>query len=1015
MKSIFAGVACAAISGLSVLPSFAATTGRQLTGQHAPAMTPALSPEAAQKKFTVPQGFEVRLFASEPMVVNPVAMTWDERGRLWVVELYEYPLGAKPGEKPRDNVKILEDTDGDGRADKVTVFADGLNLATGIALGDGGAYVGQAPHLLFFKDTNGDDKADEKKIVMTGFGLEDRHELLNGFNWGPDGALHMTHGVFTISKVKNPDNPDAPEVLMTAAVARFFPKTKKFEIVSEGASNQWGVDWDASGNPFVSACVIDHLFHMAPGGIYVRQAGNPPNPYAYELLPSIVDHKHHMAAYAGIQVYQGNQYPAEYKGTILMGNIHDNSVHQDRLTPNGSTFKASFVRDFVRANDGWFRPVSTQVGPDGCVWIMDWYDKYPCYQNANADPEGVDRAHGRIWRIVHTGGKADAKVPPREGGLNLANASNEDLAHVLKQENVWYRRTAQRILNDRARAGTDLSAIRPILRELFGKDEPLETRMAALWTAFSTGLLTEEDLDLAAASDLAPARAWAARFIGERGEQSEQAYRRLARLAADPDASVKLAVATAVRQFVSSSLTVDSKPPGPVMSQGVAFVLSSLIKQPGVANDPVIPFMTWMALEPLAPRLGPQILEFFVGNGIEHSDMSAKMLYKIARRLCDTQDPVPVGWMLTFLEKTPKDSAVILRATLDGLIEGQRGKVTLPAEMKPEALSGLMKHADKEVVSRAQRLGAMWGDVGALRASIDVLEGKDAPVEQRVATIQSLRQIKASQESSTMIRDAFVKLIGNSEERVAVEAIRGIGEVGGDDVPKFLLANWRQSSPAKQRATAEVLTSRREWTEEFLRAMENQKLSASEVPAPVIRSLINSKDEAIRARAAKAIGRVREANADKAKVIAAKKAVVANGAVDLKRGHELAKQVCFTCHKLYGEGADVGPDLTGVGRATLDALLNNVIDPNQIVGAGYENVEIETKDGRNVSGRLIEETDSRIKLLAAGPKEEVIAKSDIASKKVSELSVMPEGLENMEDADFRNLMQFILRPPQERQ
>lgn len=1014
MKSFFAGIACAAISGLSLFPSFAATTGRQLTGQWAPATTPALAPEVAQKKFAVPKGFEVRLFAAEPMVVNPVAMTWDERGRLWVVELFEYPLGAKPGEKPRDNVKILEDTDNDGRADKVTVFADGLNLATGIAIGNGGVYVGQAPHLLFFKDTNGDDKADEKQIVMTGFGLEDRHELLNGFNWGPDGALHMTHGVFTISKVKNPDDPDAPEVLMTAAVARFFPKTKKFEVISEGASNQWGVDWDAGGNAFVSACVIDHLFHMAPGGIYVRQAGNPPNPYAYELLPSIVDHKHHMAAYSGIQVYQGDQYPAEHKGTILMGNIHDNAIHQDRLTPNGSTFKASFVRDFVRANDGWFRPVSIRVGPDGCVWIMDWYDKYPCYQNANADPEGVDRAHGRIWRVVHTGEKPGSKVPSHPDGINLGKLSDEELARTLKHANVWQRRVAQRILSDRARAGGDLSAIRPILKDLFNASETQETRMAALWTAFSAGLLSEEDLDNVAGSDLAPARAWAARFTAERGEQSEPNYRRLYKLSTDPDASVKLAVASAVRQFVSGNLTVDTKPANPVMTQPVSFVLSSLVKQPGAGNDPVIPFMTWMALEPMVTRLAPQVLEFFVGNGVEHPEMSAKLLYKIARRLCDTQDPERVGWMLTFLEKTPKDSAAILRSTLDGLIEGQRGKVTLPAEMKPEVLSTLMQHADKDVVSRAQRLGAMWGDPAALRASIAVLDGKDAPVEQRVATIQSLRQIRASQESSAMIREAFVKLIGHSEERVAVEAIRGIGEVGGEDVPKILLANWRQQSPARQRATAEVLTSRREWTEEFLGAMENKKLSASELPAPVVRSLMNSKDQAIRTRAAKAIGRVREANADKAKVIAQKKAIVMSGPVDLQRGHELAKQACFTCHKLYGEGADVGPDLTGVGRATMDALLLNVIDPNQIVGAGYENVEIETKDGRTVSGRLVEETDSRIKLLAAGPKEEVIAKSDIASKKVSELSLMPEGLENMDDADFRNLMQFILRPPQER-
>lgn len=1009
MKSFLLAAAIA----LSFGQSFAAT-GKQLSGQWAPATTPALAPDVAEKKFTVPQGFEVRLFASEPMVINPVAMTWDERGRLWVLELYEYPLGAKPGEKGRDQVKVLEDTDNDGRADKVTVFADGLNLASGLALGNGGVYVGQAPHLLFFKDTNGDDKADEKEIVMTGFGLEDRHELLNGFAWGPDGALHMTHGVFTISKVKDPYRPQEAEVLLTAAVARFFPKTKKFEIVAEGASNQWGVDWDAAGNPFVSACVIDHLFHMAPGGIFVRQAGNPPFPYAYELLPSIVDHKHHMAAYAGVQIYQGNQYPADYKGTILMGNIHDSSVHQDRLTPKGSTFKASAIRDFVRANDGWFRPVSTQVGPDGCVWIMDWYDKYPCYQNANADPEGVDRERGRIWRVVYTGGKAGAKVPPHPEGMNLAKLSNDDLARTLKHPNIWQRRMAQRLLNDRASAGGDLGSVRPILKELFATSETPETRMAALWTAFSAGLLNDEELDGVAASDLAPARAWAARFTGERGEQSEQIYRRLYKLSTDSDPSVKLAVATALRQFVSGSLTLNTPPANPPAAQGLALVLSSLVSQPGAGDDPLIPFMTWMALEPVVEKNARPVLAWFVGNAIDHPEMSAKLLYKIGRRLCDTQDPEKVGLMLTFLEKTPKDSALILRSTLDGLIEGQRGKVTLPAEMNNAVLADLMKHSDRDVASRAQRLGALWGDTGALRASIAALEDNSAPAEQRVATIQSLRQIKASPESSTMIHDAFLKLASNPNDRIAVEAIRGMGEVGGQDVPKALLQGWTNFSPAKQRAVAETLTSRREWTEEFLGAIEKKTLSASELPAPVIRALMSSKDQTIRAHAAKVIGRVREADADKLKVIAQKKAVVTNGAVNLERGHELAKQTCFTCHKLYGEGAEVGPDLTGVGRSSLDALLNNVIDPNQIVGAGYENVEIETKDGRNVSGRLVEETDSRIKLLAAGPKEEVIAKSDIANKRVSELSVMPEGLENMPDEDFRNLINFILRPPQER-
>ena len=181
-----------------------APSGKQLSGVYKATETPPLAPEESQKKINVPPGFEVRLFASEPEVVNPVAMTWDERGRLWVLELYEYPKGAKKGEKGRDRIKILEDTDADGKADKVTVFADGFSLATGLALGNGGVYLGVAPDLLFLEDTNGDDKADKTTVLKTGFGMEDRHELLNGFAWGPDGWLYMTHGVFTHSKVRDP-------------------------------------------------------------------------------------------------------------------------------------------------------------------------------------------------------------------------------------------------------------------------------------------------------------------------------------------------------------------------------------------------------------------------------------------------------------------------------------------------------------------------------------------------------------------------------------------------------------------------------------------------------------------------------------------------------------------------------------------------------------------------------------------------------------------------------------------
>ncbi|HXG46196.1 MAG TPA: PVC-type heme-binding CxxCH protein, partial [Methylomirabilota bacterium] len=530
--------------------------GRQVSGQHAPATTPALSPQEAQAKFTLPEGFEIRLFAAEPMVVNPVTMTWDERGRLWVLELYEYPLGAPKGEKPRDRIKILEDTDADGRADKVHVWADGLNLATGLLLGNGGAYVGQAPHLLFLEDTNGDDKADKQTVLLTGFGLEDRHELLNGFTWGPDGQLYMTHGVFTHSTVKDPAKPNDPGVYMNAAVARFHPRTKRFEVYADGTSNPWGVDFDRYGNAFVSACVIDHLFHLAPGGIYVRQGGQPGHPYSYGLLPSIVDHRHHMAAYCGVQVYEGDQFPAEHRGTVLMGNIHDNAIHQDALTPNGSTFKASHKQDLVRANDGWFMPTSTLVGPDGAVWISDWYDKYPCYQNARADPDGVDREHGRIWRVVWTGKERGKPVPSRpEKDMDLAKADSGQLLQLLNHSNIWQRKEAQRLLKEMPeRALSSLMAV------VSNPGETVQSRLSALWTLHSPNMITGGIWERLATEKEAPLRMWTARLIGEQHDTSEAALKTLARLAGDKEPTVRLAVATALRQFTSGSLTVNTPP-----------------------------------------------------------------------------------------------------------------------------------------------------------------------------------------------------------------------------------------------------------------------------------------------------------------------------------------------------------------------------------------------------------------------------------------------------------------------
>lgn len=1025
MKPVLVGLLLAFAASL---PAFAA--GKQLTGQYAPTATPALAPEEAQKKFTVPEGFEVRLFAAEPDVINPVAMTWDERGRLWVLELYEYPLGAPAGQKGRDRIRILEDTDNDGRADKVTLFADGLNLATGLALGNGGVYVGQAPDLLFLQDTNHDDKADTRKVLMTGFGLEDRHELLNGFTWGPDGWLYMTHGVFTHSKVKIPEA-SAPGVEVTAALARYQPRTRQFEVFAEGTSNPWGVDFDEAGNAFVSACVIDHLFHLAPGGTYQRQAGAPSNPYAYEILPSIVQHKHHMAAYCGICVYQGNQFPEEYRGRVFMGNIHQNAINHDRLIPNGSSFKAVAEKDFLTSSDGWFRPISEQVGPDGALWIGDWSDKYPCYQNAQADPEGVDRTHGRIWRVVYVGKDAGKKVPSRpERAMDLRKLDTTELVKLLEHPNIWQRRMAQRVLSEFVHADGTWSGAGAF------KTNPMETvealarstnadvrmRLAALWTLHSFDHYVSETLD-ALVSDSSPEiRTWVARLTGERATElrsgkvllasGEARFRtenlnglkRLEKLASDTNPAVRLAAATAVRQIVSGSLTVNT--PSGLDNVNVSTALDNLVRASASAKDPLVNYMIWLAGEPLLARKPEGGLKWLADNGAATMPLSGILIRKSLRRLCDTSDQAKINLAAEFLDTIADKETGMVLAALDGLIEGQQARPFPPTTDTKLLFAKLNATGDEGVKDRARRLGALWNDAVAVQATMKLIRDPNAPAAERIQAIRTVRLLKTEAARETL----SAVLMTDPAGPLAVEIIRALGDMGGDTVAEDLVKSWVRLSPEAKLAATDVLVTRRNWAIRLLTAVETKAIAASELPMPTVRVLAESKDDFIRTRAAQAIGRIRPANADKQKIIAEKKQMIVSGKPDLRAGHELAKKTCFVCHKLNGEGAEVGPDLTGSGRSTLDALLANVIDPNQVIGKGYENVTVDTKDDRSISGRLVEDTPTQVKLLSAGPKEEIIAKKDIAQMRTSEFSVMPEGLEQMPDADFRNLISYILNP-----
>ncbi|MFM2142460.1 MAG: hypothetical protein RLZZ476_1004 [Verrucomicrobiota bacterium] len=1054
---------------------------KELTGTYLPSTNECPSPEEARKKMTVPEGYEVRCFAHEPMVQNPVAMTWDHRGRLWVVEAYEYPNGSphpapfggeakddqyhplpKSGDNiPRDRVIILEDTDNNGEADKRTVFVEGLNLASAILCGDDGIYIGQQPHLIHFRDADGDDKPDAWRVVLTGFGREDTHELVNSFCWGPDGWLYMTHGVFTHSKVRRPGQPESEGFKFDAGIGRARPASvvqpsrllKKdsaetaephsappweFEVFADGTSNPWGCDYDAAGNFFVSACVIDHFFHMAPGGIYVRQGGAPENPYAYEQLPSIVKHKHFRAAYAGVQIYQGGRYPADTHGHAFIGNIHDNAIHEEVLTPVGATFKCEPRRDFLRANDGWFRPVSTQTGPDGFLWIMDWCDKYPCYQNAKANPEGVDRQYGRIWRVVHGQEKgartllsAASEASPQDADksvrapLDLKKLSTADLVKTLEHPNNWMRRMAARQLSERR--GEDPAGIINALKTRLNSAKP-EVAIAALWSLARVGGLhgdTEVHARLASSKNTA-LRYWSARFFGEgmvystakpseedetRHDADSDVLDTISELANDPEPSVKRAFAVALRQGITNRLTqdTDSVIEGQfAIDLGLAW--KELVQSSGESTDDELAWAIWQAWEPALaayPNTNWGVARM-AGLFASNQPLSRVLSHKAMRRLCDTRKAGNLDLAVEFCDKIAEHD-VLLAHALDGLVKGQEGGVIKPVKEVSASLSKWRSSSNADVRKHAQTLAVMWGDAAAVKEMIAVLHDGSKPEKERITVLQSLQKVRTD-----AVKDGLMPLLTpQTSTALAVAAIRAAADLGGDEFITPLLQQSASKDFNMRNAAIEALSNRDAWTKALLNAISEQKVSASGFPAPVRRALATHKDKAIRDLAFKVLGAWQDSSDDVKSLIAQKKQACLTGEPDLANGKLLFTATCMVCHEFHGGGQKVGPDLIGSGRSNLDALLANVIDPNQIIGNGYENISVSTKDGRTLAGRIVEDTPGHVKLLGAGGAAQVVPRDQIASLTNTKQSLMPMGFGNLPDAAFRDLIWYILAPPEE--
>ena len=449
-----------------------------------------ISPDAALKKLTLPEGFRATLFAGEPDVMQPIAFDFDDRGRLWVAECFSYPDFKVEN---RDRILILTDKDGDGRFDERKVFLENGQRVSGMTVGFGGVWVTSAPNLLFYPDRDGDGVPDgAPEIILDGWTLKAGHNMVNGLAWGPDGWLYGRHGITTHSLVGRPGTPENERVKLSCSIWRYHPVKKIFEVVATGTTNPWGLDWDDNGQPFFSNNVIGHLWHVVPGAHYQRMFGEDFNPHVYQLLDQTADHLHWNAehwskarsgqdelggghSHAGAMIYLGDNWPAAYRNRIMMGNLHGNRLLYDELTRSGSGYVAKHGGNFLLANDPWFRAITISYGPDGGVFVSDWNDFGECH-----DSDGSYRSSGRIYKITYGETK-----PVKD--FDLTKLSDGELVNLQRHTNDWFVRHARRVLQERAATGKLGPEATIGLMRLARESRDVRHKLRALWALHATG------------------------------------------------------------------------------------------------------------------------------------------------------------------------------------------------------------------------------------------------------------------------------------------------------------------------------------------------------------------------------------------------------------------------------------------------------------------------------------------------------------------------------------------------
>lgn len=961
---------------------------------------PFTSPQAALAGIHLPPGFKATLFAAEPDVQNPIAMCWDERGRLWIAENYTYSDSKERYDLSlRDRILIFEDTDNDGRFDRRTVFAENLQMLTSIERGFGGVFAVCPPHLLFIP-TAGDKPAGPPQILLDGFSTTAgaRHTFANGLKWGPDGWLYGRIGITSTSWIGVPGTPAAQRQPTAGGLWRYHPVRKVYEPWCHGTTNPWGTDWNAHGELFFINTVIGHLWHGIQGAHFKRMSGDDPYPYIYDLIDQHADHYHWDTgerwsdvrtlgvtdsssrvggghAHVGLMIYQGTNFPPQYRGQVFTTNLHGHRVNVDRLERQGSGYVGKHEPDFMKIDDPWFRAVEIQYGPDGGVYILDWSDVGECHEN-----DGVHRTSGRIYKITY----GDARRPAE---TDLSRLDDAALVRLQLSDNEWLVRMARWELRQRAWKKNGLPATASPLLNQFTATTTAAKKLNAWWALGQIGEF--------ASGDSAPERKAAAQMLVAMQRSTDENLQRWA--APHTPATVENTRSPFLRRARASLL--------PSLPAEERLTLATLLlSHPGDATDHNLPLLTWSGLRDLAPA---QLVRLLAACRVP------LVRQYIARRVAGEieQDSAPLNTLLALGTDGPGGSLIpdILRGMADALKGWSRAKK--PAAWDPFAARAAGV-TDDAAQNSLRELEVLFGSGRALAEIRAIALDLKASSDNRRAALRTLIDAKAPD-----LRKICESLM--NVPALSILAIQGLATFDDPTVADRIVARYKGLSPHERPAALAVLVSRPSFAKVLLNHLgkptDRVVIPRADLTPVFARQIRGLNDPALTQQLTAVWGEVRESSADKQQLIVTLKAKLTPAFIrqgDPSQGRALFASVCAACHKLYGEGNTFGPDLTGSGRHDIGYLIENIADPSAVVAADQLMQVVTLKDGRTLNGLLAANSERTVTVKMMNL-ETTVERSDIAKMEQLPVSLMPEGLLTaLDDRQLSHLVSYLMSPAQ---